>query len=92
MWPQSTAPLTPTSDDYGSPKSGILGNALPAFQRLTTSVHYSSAPRTTAQYYGSHVSITEQKERKKKQIKIIMNKILRALLDSYYISLFIYLF
>lgn len=50
MW-STNAPLTPTSDDYGSPKGG-----LPAFQRLTSSsVHYSPA-RTNHFNYGSQVS------------------------------------
>lgn len=51
MW--STNPsLTPTSDDYGSPK-GVL----PGFQRITASnVHYSPTGRTNFNY-GSQVSL-----------------------------------
>lgn len=52
MW-ATNAPLTPTSDDYGSPKGG-----LPAFQRLTSSsVHYSPTARTNHFNYGSQVSV-----------------------------------
>lgn len=55
MW-STSAPLTPNSDDYGSPKSGLPGG-LPGFQRITSSaVHYTPTGRPTPQYYGSHVS------------------------------------
>lgn len=51
MWSTST-PLTPTSDDYGSPKSG----GLPAFQRLAAHSHYTPTGRPNHYTYGSQVS------------------------------------